>query len=122
MTKTKALVRLTSFEPLLHLLLESVASGVLVQALAERWWDTTQTFHIAKKEMAITPNDFHRMTGLRSRGPIISLEGKSSATLGKNLLLCTYPSEHVYYFDLVADFRPLSQVATKDQAQMARAF
>lgn len=59
MTKTKALVRLTGFEPLLHLLLESVASGVLVQALAERWWDTTQIFHIAKKEMAITPNDFH---------------------------------------------------------------
>ena len=43
---------------------ERSASAVLMQTLAERWWDTTHTFHIADKEMIITPHDFHRMTGL----------------------------------------------------------
>ena len=61
---TKAFIRATGFEPVIHLLLESHASAILVQSLAERWWDATHTFHTADMEMTVTPYDFHWMTGL----------------------------------------------------------
>ena len=48
-------------------------SAILVQSLAEKWWDTTHTFHIADREMTETPHDFHRMTSLRSDGMLINL-------------------------------------------------
>jgi len=105
MAKTKALVRVVGFVPFLHLLPKRVASSVLVWALAKTWWDTTHTFHIAKTKMTLTPHGFHRMTGLRYSGPIINLEHESGVILGTNLLGHTYPSEHVLYFHLVADFR-----------------
>ena len=76
--ETRALMEAAGFEPLMHLFLESTASGVLVHALAERWWDTTHTFYIAKWEMTVTPHDFHRMIDLRSHRPIINLEGEWS--------------------------------------------
>ena len=34
---TKALVYAASFEPVVHLLLEGSANGILVQTLAKRW-------------------------------------------------------------------------------------
>lgn len=52
--ETKALVNADDFRQLLLLLPKISASGVLVQALAERWWDTTHTFHIAKWEITMT--------------------------------------------------------------------
>ena len=42
---------------------------------------------------------FYTMTGLRSYRPIINLKGESSIQLGIDLPGCTYPSEHVCYFD-----------------------
>jgi len=57
--KTKALVNTVGFRPLLCLLLKGAASGILVQALVERWWDTTHTFHIVGREITMTPHDFH---------------------------------------------------------------
>jgi len=48
-----------------------------VQMLVEKWWDTTHTFHIAEREMTMTPHDFHQMTGLRFDVPHIDLEGES---------------------------------------------
>ena len=45
------------------------------QCLTERWWDTTHTFHIAEREMTMTPRDFHLTTSLRYDGAIINLEG-----------------------------------------------
>ena len=73
--ETKALVNTTGFGPIMCLLPKSVASGILVKALVERWWDITYTFHIARREIIVTPHDFHQMTSLRSHGPIIDLEG-----------------------------------------------
>jgi len=53
--ETKAYIRVAGFEPIIHLLLERSASAILVQSLAERWWDTTHTFHIIDREMTVTP-------------------------------------------------------------------
>ena len=33
-------------------------------ALAERWWDTTNTFHLPLGEVTMTPYDFFMLTGL----------------------------------------------------------
>lgn len=44
--------------------------------LAEKWWDTTYTFHIAEREMTVTPHDFYRMIDLRFDGPQIDLKGE----------------------------------------------
>lgn len=81
----------------MRLLLKSTGSGVLVQALAERWW-----------EMIVTPHNFHRITDLRSHGPIINLEGKSGVELGIDLLGRSYSTKYVRYFDLKANFKPFS--------------
>ncbi|XP_058202936.1 protein MAIN-LIKE 1-like [Rhododendron vialii] len=37
----------------------------LLTALVERWWDTTNTFHLPHGEMTIMPLDFAAITGLR---------------------------------------------------------
>ena len=74
------------FGPLIRLLLEGVASGILVQALAKRWWETTHSFHIIEREITVTPHNFHQMTDLRSHKPTINLEGKSGIQLGIDLL------------------------------------
>uniref|UniRef100_A0A2N9IQ68 Aminotransferase-like plant mobile domain-containing protein n=1 Tax=Fagus sylvatica TaxID=28930 RepID=A0A2N9IQ68_FAGSY len=44
------------------------AKKSILCALAERWWDTTHTFHIASVEMTITPYGVYRLTGLRVDG------------------------------------------------------
>ena len=76
--ETKGHIRATGFEPIICLVPERSASAILVQTLAERWWDTTHTFHIVDREMTVTPHGFHRMTGLRFDGALINLEGESS--------------------------------------------
>ena len=113
---TKALVSAVGFEPIMCLLLESFASDILVQVLADSWWDTTHTFHIAGKEMMVTPHNFHRMTNLRLDGPIINLQSELGIQLGINLLGHKYLSEHIRYFDLERDYMPLSQAMPNDWA------
>ena len=56
---TKTLVCVANFKPILHFLPKNHANGILVQSLAKRWWDTTNTFYIDEKEMTVTPHDFH---------------------------------------------------------------
>ena len=46
---------MVDFRLIIHLLPEGFTSGILVQALVERWWDITHTFHIARREMTVTP-------------------------------------------------------------------
>ena len=83
------------FEPVLCLLLERSTNAVLVQTLVERWWDTTHAFHIADREMTITPYDFHRMTDLWFDGVPISLENESGTQLGAKLLEGRYAMEMI---------------------------
>ena len=111
-----------NFENIMHLLLKGASSGILVQVITKRWWDTTNTFHVAKREMTVTSHDFHRMTSLRSNGPIIDLEGESGIQLGIDLLGCRYSSERIHYFDLETNYKPLSKATPDDCAQMVKVF
>ena len=110
------------FEPVLCLLLERSTNAVLVQTLVERWWDTTHAFHIADREMTITPYDFHHMTGLRFDGVLISLEDESGIRLGIDLLGRRYATETIRYIDLEADFMHHPQGTAEEYLQMARVF
>ena len=95
--KARALVDTVDFRPLMHLLHKGSASGVLVYALTERWWNTTHTFYIADQEITMTPYDFHRMSDLRSHGPIINLEDEPGIQFGIDLLGHAHFSEHIRY-------------------------
>ncbi|KAI8572489.1 hypothetical protein RHMOL_Rhmol01G0203200 [Rhododendron molle] len=47
----------------------------LTTALVERWWDTTNTFHLLEAgEMTITPGDFALLTGLRVGGDPLPID------------------------------------------------
>ena len=45
---------------------------VILHALAERWWDSTNTFHIRFGEMTMTPPDFAMITGISFDGDCIT--------------------------------------------------
>ena len=74
------------FKLIICLLPERSTNAILVQTLAEKWWDTTCTFHIIDREMIVTPHDFHCMTNLRCDRALINLEGKLGTQLGIDLL------------------------------------
>ena len=86
---------------------ERSANAILVQTLAKRWSDTTHTFHIADREMTVTPHDCHHMIGLRCDGAFINLEGESGTLLGIELLRKRYTTETIHYFDIEVDYEPL---------------
>ena len=93
-----------------------------MQTLAERWWDTTHTFHIVDRGMTMTPHDFHCMTGLRCDGALINLEGVLGTQLGIDLLGRRYTVKTIHYFNIKADYRPFLEVIVDNWAKMARAF
>jgi len=86
---------------------EMFANAILAQTLAERSWDTTHTFHIANREMTITPHDFYYMTTLWFDGVPISLKDESGTQLGAELLGRRYTIETIHYIDLEVDFMHL---------------
>ena len=100
--ETRAYIQEVGLEPIIGLLLEKSMSVTLVQCLIERWWDTTHTFHISKREMTVTPYDFYRMTNLSFEGAIISLDGVSGIQLDLDILGRKYSTETICYFDLVS--------------------
>ena len=119
---TKAHIHVAGFEPIIRLLPKRLTSAILVQCLAEGWWDITHTFYIAKREMIVTPQDFHHRIGLRCDSATINLEGKSSSWLAIDLLKRRYSSNSIRYFNIKVDYQPLPQEMAVDCAQMARAF
>lgn len=83
-----------NFEPIMLLLTESSANGILVKVLAKWWLDTTHMFYIVRRELAVTPHDFHWMIGLRADMSIINLECELGIQLGVDLLGHMHSSEH----------------------------
>lgn len=56
--QTRGHIRDAGFKLIICLLPERSTSTILVQSLVNRWWDTTHTFHIANREMTVTPHDW----------------------------------------------------------------
>ena len=120
--ETKGYIQEAGFKPIIGLLPKKYASATLVQCLIERWWDITYTFHITKREMSVTPNDFYHMTDLSFKRDIISLDSASSNQLGLDMLGRKYSTETICYFDLVSDYMFLPQRTAEECVYMAKAF
>ena len=120
--ETRGYMQEAGFEPISGLLPKKSASATLVQCLIERWWGTTHTFHIAKREMTMTPYDFYCMTGLSFEGAIIRLDDMSGIQLGLDMLGRKYSTETIHQFDLVSDYMFLLTRSTEECVRMARAF
>ncbi|KDP20210.1 hypothetical protein JCGZ_10609 [Jatropha curcas] len=59
----------------LHIAVESGnAYHPLWRALVERWWDTTDTFHIAIEEWTITPFEFAVLIGIHFRSHLLDVD------------------------------------------------
>ena len=58
----------TPFGAFVDTLTSCKADNVLFTVLAERWWDTTNTFHLPCGELTLTPADLTGLTGLRVGG------------------------------------------------------
>uniref|UniRef100_A0A2N9EG48 Aminotransferase-like plant mobile domain-containing protein n=1 Tax=Fagus sylvatica TaxID=28930 RepID=A0A2N9EG48_FAGSY len=65
---TRSMVELAGFKHFVESQPTKTTKKIFLYALAERWWDTTLTFHIASVEMMITPYNIYRLTGLRVDG------------------------------------------------------
>ena len=92
------------FEPIISLLPEKFANATLVQCLIKRWWYTTHTFHIADREITVTPYNFYHMTDLGFEGAIICLDGVSGVLLSIDMLGRKYSTKTIRCFDLVSDY------------------
>lgn len=73
--QARELVRATGFEAFdLDLNLPKV-DWSLMTSLVEKWWDTTNTFHLPSAgEMTISPGDFSLLTGLRVHGAPLRID------------------------------------------------
>ncbi|XP_058195415.1 uncharacterized protein LOC131311843 [Rhododendron vialii] len=66
--RAKELVDATGFGGFVQLLGETSNDRLQLTALAERWWDTTNTLHLPFGEATLTPLDFAAITGIRVGG------------------------------------------------------
>lgn len=64
------LVCRADFRVLTESFLEGGARMALVLTVAECWWDTIHTFHIADREMTMTLLDTYRLTRLHCSRPL----------------------------------------------------
>ena len=112
--ETRGYIWQVVFEPIISLLLEKSASATLVQYVI------THTFHIAEREITVTPYDFYCMIGLSFEGVIFSL----GVQLGIDMLGGggKYSIETICYFDLVSNYMFLPRSTTEECVHMARAF
>lgn len=62
------LVGLAGFREMVKCMSPAWSRKCLVLYLAQRWWDITHTFHIAGREMTMTPLDMYQLTGLNMIG------------------------------------------------------
>ena len=64
----------SGFQHFIPTLAETHNDHAQLVALAERWWDTTNTFHLPFGEATLTPLDFAAITGIRVGGDPLPLD------------------------------------------------
>lgn len=82
-----ALVREVGFREFISILTRASNDCQLVRALAERWWDMTNSFHFSFGEMTMTPLDFSAIMGLRVGGDPIPFDVVIGRDAGAQRLL-----------------------------------
>ncbi|XP_058224951.1 protein MAINTENANCE OF MERISTEMS-like [Rhododendron vialii] len=74
--RVRALVDVAGFRSFILTLTPIKSDHALLTALAERWWDSSNTFHLPIGEMTVTPSDFAALTGLRVGGEPIPFDSE----------------------------------------------
>uniref|UniRef100_A0A2N9EQ52 Aminotransferase-like plant mobile domain-containing protein n=1 Tax=Fagus sylvatica TaxID=28930 RepID=A0A2N9EQ52_FAGSY len=120
---TQFMVELVGFKQFVESQPTETSKKIFLYALAERWWDTTHTFHIASVEVTITLYDKYRLTGLRVDGITLTFSA---------FLACLRPDREYLGMDLGATstnlpnllevFSATPQDTVEKATQMARAF
>ncbi|KAI8538178.1 hypothetical protein RHMOL_Rhmol09G0081900 [Rhododendron molle] len=72
--RVRDLVDAVGFGPFIQTLTAVKSDHALLTALAERWWDTSNSFHFPLGKMTVTPTDFVAITGLRVGGDPIPFD------------------------------------------------
>ncbi len=72
----RELVEAAGFGPIISIMTPWNGDLPLIYALAERWSDTTNTFHLPAGELTMTPADFAAITGLRVGGEPIPYDNR----------------------------------------------
>lgn len=121
---TQQLVSDVGFGTVAAVTIHRATSNTLVFCLAERWWDTTHTLHLAGREWTLTPYDFHRLTGLRMRGRPFTFEltEDQRKALTQRLLGMPCPNATMKYPALYNEFLGRGQDSVEERVIMARAF
>ncbi|KAI5315540.1 hypothetical protein L3X38_044716 [Prunus dulcis] len=127
----KAKVQESGFLPFLSILGHGKKGDrPLLVALAERWWDTTHTFHFDEVgEMTMTPTDFAAITGLRVGGKRLTYDldiyrnkNKVVKLFGKPIADLLAGERRVPYESLCTPYWRKNPKDDKEADQIARAF
>ncbi|KAI5354592.1 hypothetical protein L3X38_007487 [Prunus dulcis] len=127
----KAKVQEAGFLPFLSILGHGKKGDrPLLVALAERWWDTTHTFHFDEVgEMTMTPTDFSAITGLRVGGKRLQYDmemyknkNKVVKLFGKPIADLLAGERRVPYDSLCTPYWNKHPKDDKEADQIARAF
>ncbi|KAI8551106.1 hypothetical protein RHMOL_Rhmol06G0159300 [Rhododendron molle] len=123
----QGIVRQAGFGEFVGVLARGVCNDrPVVRALAERWWDTTNTFHFSFGELTVTPLDFAAITGLRVGGDPIPFDiatGRQAAfqreMLGYELKAEADDAKYAQLLGFWTERLPTDRV---EEEQMARCF
>lgn len=118
----------TVFSGFIDHLHSNKTNTMLLQALAEKWWDTTHTFHMnCIGEMTVTPTDFSSITGFPMSGRPIKFDDNIhsrrdilSRYLGEPITNISDPLVDVPW--LYENYGNHNSVATIDEDIMVRVF
>ncbi|KAI8546936.1 hypothetical protein RHMOL_Rhmol07G0158400 [Rhododendron molle] len=123
--RVRELVDAAGFGEFIWTLTRSRIDHAVLVALAERWRDTTNTFHLLIGEMTVTPADFAAITGLRvGGGPIPFDSGIQNDQVALEWFLVEAPriEEGMARYDQFAKYLK-KKVNTEEEAeQMAGAY
>ncbi|XP_058217462.1 protein MAINTENANCE OF MERISTEMS-like [Rhododendron vialii] len=124
--RVRALVDAAGFKPFILTLTAVKSDHALLTALAERWWDSSNTFHFPIGEMIVTSLDFAALTGLRVGGePIPFDSGIHRDTEALGWFLGQVPkggAETVHYEQFKRYLQRRVSVSEQEVEQMARAY
>jgi hypothetical protein len=123
--RVRQLVDEAGFGEFVRTLTRARNDHAIVVALAERWRDTTNTFHLPPGEMTVTPTDFAAITGLRVGGEPIPLDsGIHSDTDALAWFLGTAPKVEsgMARYDQFKTYLKKKVTTEQEAEQMARAY
>ncbi|KAI8538348.1 hypothetical protein RHMOL_Rhmol09G0095900 [Rhododendron molle] len=124
--RVRELVDAAGFGPFIQTMMAMKSDHALLTALAERWWDTSNSFHFPIGEMTMTPTDFAAITGLRVGGDPIpfdsGINGDKEALRWFLGHVPTGSAEMVPYKPFRQYLRNRFPASELEEEQMARAY